>query len=90
MEGKGDFKHHFTPASSLVINCDSQDEIDYYWSSLSSDPNSEQCGWLKDKYGVSWQVVPSVLSSMVSDPDKSKSDKVMKAIMQMKKIDLKN
>lgn len=75
-------------AVSLVVACDSQDEIDYYWNKLSAggDPSAQQCGWLKDKYGLSWQVVPAVLNEMLADP--VKSDKVMAALLHMKKIDL--
>lgn len=79
----------FTEAVSFVINCDSQDEIDHYWDNLSEggDPNSQQCGWLKDKYGLSWQVVPTALGQMMSDP--STAGKVMSALLKMKKLDIK-
>jgi predicted 3-demethylubiquinone-9 3-methyltransferase (glyoxalase superfamily) len=78
----------FTEAVSFVVNCESQQEIDYYWEKLSEggDPKSQQCGWLKDKYGLSWQVVPTALGELMSDP--SKSERVMKAILQMKKLDI--
>jgi predicted 3-demethylubiquinone-9 3-methyltransferase (glyoxalase superfamily) len=73
---------------SLVINCDTQEDIDYYWNKLTADGGSEsRCGWLKDKYGLSWQVVPSNLGKLMSDP--SKSHRVMDAIMQMNKLDMK-
>jgi len=80
----------FTEAISLVITCEDQDEIDYYWEKLSEggDKKAQQCGWLKDKYGASWQVVPRVLSEMMSDPDAEKSDRAMKALLQMKKLDI--
>ena len=79
----------FTEAISFVVNCDSQEEIDYYWNKLSEggDPAAQQCGWLKDKYGLSWQVVPSALGELMKDPEKGA--RVMKALLQMKKLDLK-
>jgi predicted 3-demethylubiquinone-9 3-methyltransferase (glyoxalase superfamily) len=79
----------FTEAVSFVINCDSQDEIDHYWDKLSEggDPKAQQCGWLKDKYGLSWQVVPTALGQMMSDP--STAGKVMSALLKMKKLDIK-
>jgi predicted 3-demethylubiquinone-9 3-methyltransferase (glyoxalase superfamily) len=72
------------------VNCDSQEELDYYWDKLNEggDPKSQQCGWLKDKFGLSWQVVPTILSELLSDPDKQKSGRVMNAVMQMKKLDI--
>ena len=80
----------FTEAISFVVNCESQDEVDHFWEKLSEggDEKAQQCGWLKDKYGLSWQVVPSVLSDLLSDPDPEKSRRVMKALLQMKKIDI--
>jgi predicted 3-demethylubiquinone-9 3-methyltransferase (glyoxalase superfamily) len=80
----------FTEAISFVVNCDSQDEVDYYWENLSEggDEKAQQCGWLKDKYGVSWQIVPAVLVELLSDPDHEKSRRAMKAMLQMKKIDI--
>ena len=79
----------FSPAISFVINCDSQDEIDHYWGKLSEggDPNSQQCGWLKDKYGLSWQVVPSALGQLMSNP--ATAGNVMSALLKMKKLDIK-
>ncbi len=80
----------FTEAISFVVNCSSQEEIDYYWEKLSAggDEKAQQCGWLKDKYGVSWQIVPTVLGALLSDPDSERSRSVMKALLQMKKIDV--
>ena len=80
----------FNEAISLQINCDTQEEVDHYWEKLSEggDKNAQQCGWLKDKYGVSWQVVPTILPEMVMDPDAGKSQRVMNAMLQMKKIDI--
>jgi predicted 3-demethylubiquinone-9 3-methyltransferase (glyoxalase superfamily) len=80
----------FTEAVSFIINCESQEEVDHYWNKLSEggDPKSQMCGWLKDKFGLSWQVVPSVLSKMMTDPDKAKAKRAMHAMLQMKKIDI--
>lgn len=76
----------FNEAVSLLINCDSQEEIDYYWSKLSSVPEAEQCGWLKDKFGVSWQVSPSVLGDMLGKGTPEQRDRVTQAFLKMKKI----
>src|SRR5687768_3271943 len=82
---------HFTfnPAVSFVVPCDSQAEIDHYWEKLGAggDPSAQQCGWLKDKYGLSWQIVPSVLSELVKG-DAARSNRVMQALMPMKKLDI--
>jgi predicted 3-demethylubiquinone-9 3-methyltransferase (glyoxalase superfamily) len=80
----------FSEAISFQINCETQEEVDYYWQKLSEggDKNAQQCGWLKDKYGVSWQVVPRVLPDMLNDPDSEKSQAAMTAMLQMKKIDI--
>ena len=77
----------FTEAISFVVNCESQEEVDYYWEKLSDggDEKAQQCGWLKDKYGLSWQVVPTVLTGLVNDPDPQRA---MKAMLQLKKIDI--
>ena len=72
-----------------MVHCDTQEEIDYYWERLSADPKAEQCGWLKDKYGLSWQIVPTVLSKMLIDKDAKKSNRVLHAIIQMRKLDIK-
>jgi predicted 3-demethylubiquinone-9 3-methyltransferase (glyoxalase superfamily) len=80
----------FTEAISLFVNCDTQEEIDYYWEKLTSDGGSEvECGWLKDKYGLSWQIVPAILNEFISDPDREKSERVMKALLKMKKLEIK-
>jgi predicted 3-demethylubiquinone-9 3-methyltransferase (glyoxalase superfamily) len=88
LNGGPEFK--FSEAISFIVNCETQQEIDYYWEKLSAggDMNAQQCGWLKDKFGVSWQVVPNLLSDMLSDADKAKSERVMKALMRMKKLDI--
>jgi predicted 3-demethylubiquinone-9 3-methyltransferase (glyoxalase superfamily) len=80
----------FNEALSLQINCETQEEVDYYWSKLSKggDDKAQQCGWLKDKYGLSWQVVPRVLVEMISDSDPQKAGRVMEAMIKMKKIDI--
>jgi predicted 3-demethylubiquinone-9 3-methyltransferase (glyoxalase superfamily) len=78
----------FDEAVSFQIMCDAQDEIDYFWSKLSEGGREGQCGWLKDKYGLSWQVVPSVLPQMITDAGSAKTDRLMNAIMKMKKFDL--
>jgi predicted 3-demethylubiquinone-9 3-methyltransferase (glyoxalase superfamily) len=80
----------FTEAISFQINCDSQQEVDYYWEKLGAggDPNAQQCGWLKDKFGLSWQVVPVALAELMSDPDKAKAGRAMQAMLKMKKIDI--
>ena len=78
----------FTEALSLFVDCSTQDEVDYFWTRLSADPASENCGWLKDKYGLSWQIIPTALMELMGDPDPVKSGRVMQAILQMKKIDI--
>jgi predicted 3-demethylubiquinone-9 3-methyltransferase (glyoxalase superfamily) len=87
MEGQGEHKQDaFTPAFSLMINCDTQKEIDTYWEKLSAVPAAEQCGWLKDKFGVSWQVVPSMMGEIMNNP--KKAGKAMAAMLKMKKLDI--
>jgi predicted 3-demethylubiquinone-9 3-methyltransferase (glyoxalase superfamily) len=78
----------FTEAVSFVVNCESQQEVDEMWAKLSAGGQEVQCGWLKDKYGLSWQVVPTALIEMLKDKDAEKSQRVMKAMLQMKKIDI--
>jgi predicted 3-demethylubiquinone-9 3-methyltransferase (glyoxalase superfamily) len=78
----------FSPAISFVVNCDTQEEIDDIWTKLSADEQSEQCGWLKDKYGLSWQIVPSVLPEMMNSKEPAKRDRVFSALMKMKKLDI--
>ena len=81
----------FNEAVSFQVHCESQDEVDYYWSKLSQggDEKAQQCGWLKDKFGLSWQIVPIVLYDMLRDKDAARSARVMNAIHQMKKLDIK-
>src|SRR6266487_4975100 len=79
----------FTEAISFVVNCATQEEVDYFWEKLTADGGQESmCGWLKDKYGLSWQVVPTILIELFKDKDAEKSQRVMKAMLQMKKIDI--
>ena len=80
----------FNEAISFQVSCETQEELDYYWEKLSAggDKQAQQCGWLKDKYGVSWQVFPTVLLEMINDADAEKSQRVMKAMLQMKKMDI--
>ena len=79
----------FDEAVSFVINCESQEEMDYYWDNLTADGGQEsQCGWLKDKFGLSWQIVPTIITEMMSDQDPEKAGRVMQAVMQMKRLDL--
>lgn len=80
----------FNEAISFQINCETQDEVDYYWEKLTQDGAvaAQQCGWLADKFGVSWQVVPTVLVEMLLDADKAKSERTMGALLQMKKLDI--
>jgi predicted 3-demethylubiquinone-9 3-methyltransferase (glyoxalase superfamily) len=79
----------FTEAISLYVNCETQDEVDYFWNKLTAGGGQpSQCGWLKDKYGLSWQIVPSALPRLLSDPDGARANRVMQAMMQMQKIDV--
>jgi predicted 3-demethylubiquinone-9 3-methyltransferase (glyoxalase superfamily) len=82
--------HNFTfnEAISFIVHCNTQEEIDYFWSKLSADPKAEQCGWLKDKFGLSWQVVPTVMDEMLGDNDQSKLARVTQAFLKMKKFDI--
>ena len=87
LNGGPQFK--FNESISLVITCEDQKEVDFYWSRLISEGGMEsQCGWLKDRFGVSWQVVPRILSELLSDPDKEKSSRVMQALLAMQKLDI--
>ena len=78
----------FTEAISLVVNCQTQEEVDHFWSKLSAGGQEVQCGWLKDRFGVSWQVVPTVLGEMLQDKDREKSKRVMAAMLKMKRINI--
>ncbi len=88
LNGGPQFK--FNEAISFQVMCQTQEEIDYYWNKLGQggDPSAQQCGWLKDKFGLSWQVVPTPLLEMLTDPDKQKANRTMEAMLQMKKLDI--
>lgn len=86
LNGGPQFK--FNEAISLVVNCETQEEIDHFWEKLTEGGAEVQCGWLKDRYGLAWQVAPPVLSEMLRDEDREKASRVMKAMLQMKKIDI--
>jgi predicted 3-demethylubiquinone-9 3-methyltransferase (glyoxalase superfamily) len=88
MDSALDHQFNFTEGLSLLVNLSSQEEIDYYWDKLSAVPEAEQCGWLKDKFGVSWQIVPEMLNKYLRDPDSEKAERVMEALLKMKKINI--
>lgn len=79
----------FTPAVSLFVNCETQQEVDELWAKLSAGGREDRCGWLTDKYGLSWQIIPSILGKMLQDKDAQKANRVMKAMLQMVKIEIK-
>lgn len=88
MDSAHDHKFKFNEAVSFIVNCDTQEEIDYYWDKLSAIPESEQCGWLKDKYGISWQIAPTLMNEMMKEKDPKKLERVTQAFLKMKKFDL--
>ncbi|MGH8307635.1 MAG: VOC family protein [Gammaproteobacteria bacterium] len=90
LNGAGDMQFKFNEAVSFQVFCDTQEELDHYWEKLGTDgdPKAQACGWLKDKYGLSWQIVPTVLSKLLTDPDAGKSARVMHVLMQMKKLEI--
>ncbi len=88
MESAQKHDFNFNEAISFIVNCDSQEEIDYYWEKLSADPKSEQCGWLKDRFGVSWQIVPSEMKEMLQHGTKDQIARVTEAFLKMKKFDI--
>lgn len=81
-------EYHFTPAISLSVDCKTQQEVDAYWEKLTAGGKPVMCGWLEDKFGVSWQVVPDILPRMLTDKDRAKADRVLKAMMGMVKLDI--
>ena len=87
LNGGPQFK--FTEAISFVVNCQTQEEVDAYWEKLSAGGAEVACGWLKDKFGLSWQIVPTALPKLLSDPDPARSGRVMKAMLAMKKLDIR-
>jgi predicted 3-demethylubiquinone-9 3-methyltransferase (glyoxalase superfamily) len=86
LNGGPQFK--FTEAISFQVPCESQEEVDYYWDRLSEGGQEQQCAWLKDKFGLSWQVVPTILPKLLGDPDRAKANRVMQAMLKMQKIDI--
>lgn len=88
MDGGGNHKFKFNEAISFIVQCDTQEEIDYYWEKLSFVPESEQCGWLKDKFGISWQVTPKIMNEMMSKGTPEQSARVTAAFLKMKKFDI--
>lgn len=88
MDSAHDHQFGFNEAISFIVSCDSQDEIDRYWDALSAVPESEQCGWLKDRYGLSWQIVPSAMDQMLRSGTKEQIARVTAAFLAMKKFDL--
>lgn len=88
MDSNEDHAFTFTPATSFFVNCKSQEEVDALWHKLTEGGEEQPCGWLKDKYGVSWQIIPTALPELLNDPDPEKSQRVMDAMLQMKKIDI--
>lgn len=79
----------FTEAVSFVVNCETQEEVDFYWEKLSAGGRPDRCGWLKDKFGLSWQIVPTALFKFLSDPDPQRSQRAMKAMLSMQKLDIR-
>ena len=88
MDSARDHNFEFNEAISFMVHCETQEEIDYYWGKLSAYPEAEQCGWLKDKYGLSWQIVPILMDEMLKDNDEKKIERVTEAFLQMKKLDI--
>jgi predicted 3-demethylubiquinone-9 3-methyltransferase (glyoxalase superfamily) len=88
LNGGGGPQFTFSPAISFVVNCETQEEVDYYWERLSAGGQTQQCGWLQDRYGLSWQIVPTALPRLLKDPDTAKAQRVMQAMMRMTKIDI--
>jgi predicted 3-demethylubiquinone-9 3-methyltransferase (glyoxalase superfamily) len=86
LNGGPQFK--FTEAISLVVNCETQEEVDYFWEKLSAGGEKSRCGWLKDKFGLSWQVTPTIMAELIGDKDPEKSKRVMQAMMQMDKLEI--
>jgi predicted 3-demethylubiquinone-9 3-methyltransferase (glyoxalase superfamily) len=88
MESANEHTFEFNEAISLMVHCEDQQEIDEYWKKLSAVPESEQCGWVKDRFGVSWQIVPTVLGEMMKDPDQNRAKRATEAMLGMKKLDI--
>ena len=88
MDSSGEHAFAFTPAVSFLVNCETQIQVDTLWERLGTGGEFEQCGWLKDKYGLSWQIVPSILGRLLGDKDPVKANQVMRAMLQMTKLDI--
>jgi predicted 3-demethylubiquinone-9 3-methyltransferase (glyoxalase superfamily) len=88
MDSAHEHNFAFNEAISFIVPCDTQEEIDYFWGKLSADPKSEQCGWLKDKYGLSWQITPTVMQELLGSDDKKRIEQVTQAFLKMKKFDI--
>ena len=86
LNGGPEFK--FSEAFSFSVDCETQEEVDHYWHALTRDGEEVQCGWLKDKFGFSWQIVPTILGKLTSDPDREKADRVVQAMLKMKKLEI--
>lgn len=86
LNGGPQFK--FTPAISLMVNCDTQEEVDHFWAKLSEAGRTDHCGWLQDKFGLSWQIVPTALTRLLSSPDREKANRVMQVMLKMDKLDI--
>lgn len=84
----GELPFTFNETMSLYVDCETQAEIDHYWEKLSADPDKEECGWLRDKFGVSWQIIPNILDPLLADPNKEKASRVLNALLKMKKLDI--
>jgi predicted 3-demethylubiquinone-9 3-methyltransferase (glyoxalase superfamily) len=88
MDSAREHKFAFNEAISFIVPCETQGEIDYFWERLSADPKGGQCGWLKDRYGLSWQITPTIMSEMLGGTDKNRTARVTKAFLKMKKFDI--
>ncbi len=88
MDSAREHKFAFNEAISFIVPCDTQEEIDYFWKRLSADPKAEQCGWLKDRYGLSWQITPTIMNEMLDGDDKERTARVTQAFLKMKKFDI--
>jgi predicted 3-demethylubiquinone-9 3-methyltransferase (glyoxalase superfamily) len=88
MDSAHQHQFHFNEAISFIVHCDTQEQIDYFWKRLSADPKNEQCGWLKDKFGVSWQIVPTLMDEMLRNANQEQMDRVTQAFLKMKKFDI--
>jgi predicted 3-demethylubiquinone-9 3-methyltransferase (glyoxalase superfamily) len=88
MDSARDHKFAFNEAISFLVPCDTQEEIDYFWGKLSADPKAEQCGWLKDKYGLSWQIAPTLMQELLGVSDKQRIERATQAFLKMKKVDI--